>query len=245
MRASIKISLIIPAYNEAAFLPRLLGTVAAARGRYKHGPDAIEVIVVDNESTDATPRIAEQAGCSVVVTPIHRIGAVRNAGARTARGTVLCFVDADMQIHPDTFNAIDDAISTGRILGGATGVTLERMSIGIAVTYAFLVPLVWLTGFDTGVVFCGRADFAQIGGYDEDLRFAEDVRFMYAMHKLARSREQRLSRLRRCKAVSSTRKFDEHGEWHYFGMMGRAALQMAGLANANEFADRYWYKPRR
>jgi hypothetical protein len=53
------------------------------------------------------------------------------------------------------------------IVGGATGVTLERWSPGLACTYAMILPMIWATGFDTGVVFCRRLDFAGLGGYDE------------------------------------------------------------------------------
>ena len=38
--------------------------------------------------------------------------------------------------------------------------------------------MVWLTGFDTGVVFCRRRDLEATGGYDESLRVAEDIRFL-------------------------------------------------------------------
>ena len=55
-------SLIIPAYNEEAYLPVLLESVAAARARYEGGPDDIEVVVVDNASTDATAEIARSSG---------------------------------------------------------------------------------------------------------------------------------------------------------------------------------------
>ena len=100
------ISLVIPAYNEATCLPRLLDTIAAARDRYKGGRDAIEVIVADNGSTDDTAAIAKARGCVVAPVAKRMIAASRNGGAAAATAPILCFVDADMQIHPDTFNAI-------------------------------------------------------------------------------------------------------------------------------------------
>jgi len=54
------ISLVIPAFNEAAYLPRLLDTLDVARSRYRYGANQIEVIVADNASTDQTPQIAAQ-----------------------------------------------------------------------------------------------------------------------------------------------------------------------------------------
>ena len=100
-----RFSLIIPAYNEESYLPALLNSVHTARACYAGGSNAIEVVVVDNESTDSTADLARSRGCRVVRENRRIIAAVRNAGARNASGPVLVFVDADNIMHPDTFNA--------------------------------------------------------------------------------------------------------------------------------------------
>jgi hypothetical protein len=61
-------------------------------------------------------------------------------------------VDADMQIHPETFNAISRALEGDKIVAGSTGGRLERWSFGIALTFAAIVPLLVLFSLDTGVV---------------------------------------------------------------------------------------------
>jgi len=235
----------MPAYNEQALLPRLLTTVNDARAAYHGGADAIEVIVADNESTDQTAEIARSFGCTVVIAPIHRIGAVRNAGAAVATGDILAFVDADSRIHPDTFNVIDRMLQNDRVVGGSSGATIERWSTGIVVTYCVMVSVVWLTGFDTGVVFCRRSDFEAIGGYDETMPYAEDVKFLQALKQHGKRRSQKLVRARGIKVVASVRKFDEFGDWHFFTVMPRAALQLLRSRDHTEFADKYWYKPDR
>ena len=112
-------------------------------------------------------------------------------------------------------------------------------------TYAAIVPMVWLTGFDTGVVFMRTADFRAVGGYDERRPFAEDLALLLALWRHGRRGGRRLVRLRRIKAVASTLKFDEHGEWHYFTMIARAGLELVRPGSLDAFADRYWYRPRR
>ena len=236
-------SMVIPAYNEESLLARLLDSIAVAKASYGQ-PDAIEVIVADNESTDSTVTIARAYGCRVASVERRVIGAVRNAGAQAARGEILAFIDADSQVHARTFLEIDRALATGRVVGGATGVTMERWSLGIAVTYLAIVPMVVVTGFDTGVVFCRKRDFETIGGYDESRLVAEDVMFLLAMRRLGKSRGQRLARVTSAKAIASTRKFDEFGDWHYFPLMVEGVRHLRGQ-EPTEFTDRYWYKPKR
>lgn len=242
----MRFSLVVPAYNEAQFLPRLLASVDLARSRHRDGPEAVEVIVADNASTDDTGRIAGERGCRVVRVAKRSIAAARNGGAAVAAGEVVCFVDADTRLHEATFVRIDDVLQGGRVVAGATGVRPERWSLGFAVTWALMIPFVVATRMDTGVVFCRRADFETVGGYDESLLFAEDVDLLLRLRRLGRARGQRLTRMRGAKATASLRKFDEHGDWHYFPLMLRVAASRLGRGRgARELADRYWYRPSR
>jgi glycosyltransferase involved in cell wall biosynthesis len=246
------VSVVIPAFNEEAYLPRLLDTVDGARSRYRGGKDAVEVIVADNASTDGTSAIAKERGCIVVPVQKRVIGAARNGGARAATGEILAFVDADTRIHPDTFNEIEDVLSGGRVVGGATGIRFERSSPGIKATFAMLVAVGSLlriaigerptTNVDTGVTFCRRRDFEEIGGYSEERLFAEDVQFLFDLRRLARRRGQRLAIGMQSKAVFSARKFDQYGDWHYFGLSARAIASAATGRGVSAWARRYWYE---
>ncbi|MFI5184958.1 MAG: glycosyltransferase [Vicinamibacteria bacterium] len=241
-----RFSMIVPAYNEEALLPRLLDSIDRARAIYAGGGANVEVIVADNASSDATAGLAEARGCRVVTIPKRMIGAARNGGAAVARGEILCFIDADSVIHPRTFDVIEGTLATGRCVGGATGVTMERWSVGIVVTWIFVIPMVWVARMDTGVVFCRREDFQAVGGYPEDRLFAEDVAFLLRLRRLGRSRRQGLVRATSAKAVASARKFDQHGDWHYFPMMARAIPGLLrGSKTAPDWVLRYWYRPPR
>ena len=242
----MRLSLIVPAHNEERYLPRLLASVERARRAYASGSDAVETIVADNGSTDRTAEIAAARGCLVVRVEKRAIAAARNGGAAAARGEILCFTDADGLVHPRTFEVIDTAMASGRFVAGATGVTMERWSPGIAATFVLALPLLWVTGFDTGVVFCRRDDFEAVGGYDESRRYAEDVALLLALRRLGERDGRKLARLRGVKAVASTRKFDEHGDWHYFTRMPPLAWRMLfRKSEMTDFAERYWYASRR
>jgi glycosyltransferase involved in cell wall biosynthesis len=238
----MKFSVIIPAYNEAEYLPRLLDSIEVARSNYSGGPESVEVIVADNLSTDGTAEVAAARGARVVTVERRRIASARNGGGHAALGEIVCFIDADSALHPQTFNAIERAIESGRYVGGSTGLTLERKSVGLLLTCCLAAPLVLMTRMDAGVHFCRRADFEAVGGYDESRLYAEDLMFLMALRRLGQSRGQKLTRLSSIKALGCTRKFDQFGDWHYFGMLGHVFKSLVtGNWNDEQLAERYWY----
>lgn len=131
------------------------------------------------------------------------------------------------------------------VVGGATGVVMETWSAGIATTYALMLPMVWLSGFDSGIVFCRRYDFTALGGYDERLLVAEDVDFLVRLKRLGRSRGQKLVRLKGVKTVTSTRKFVRYGDWHVFREMpGFAWHALTDRESLERKLRKYWYESR-
>src|SRR5262245_1536769 len=233
----MKISLIVPAFNEEQFLPALLDSIDAARDH-----ERVEVIVADNASTDRTAEIARARGCRVVRVEPRTIAAVRNGGARAATNEVLAFVDADCRIHPDTFGEIERVLDDKAIVG-ATGIRFSRMSPGIAVTVALVLPQIRLLGLDGGVIFCRRKDWEAVGGYDAKQLVSEDVRFLLALKRLGRTRGQRFVRARGVPTIVSTRKFDRHGDWHFLaGMLWAPLLYLTSRQRFERWARRYWYE---
>ncbi len=81
----MKLSIVIPAYNEEKYLPETLGALRAALSTVQ---DA-EVTVIDNESTDATREIAASFDVQIVTEHERNIGKVRNTGGFAASGDVI------------------------------------------------------------------------------------------------------------------------------------------------------------
>jgi glycosyltransferase involved in cell wall biosynthesis len=236
-----RFSVVIPAYNEARYLPRLLDSLEAAIAAYPGGRAAMEIVVADNASTDETAAIARSRGC--VVAPVEKrcIAAARNGGARAASGEILCFIDADNIVHPRTFAAIDETLARPGVVVGGTSLDPERSSFPIALAFAVIRFAFWFANLDGGVVFCRKADFERVGGYDERLMFAEDIRFLRDMKRLGRFR-----RARGARAIMSMRKCDQYGDWHIFTMGPKVLWQMLRTPNAmTDFVREYWYDGRR
>ena len=96
MNRGCEISIIVPVFNEAETLPGLLERLHALR------LPRSEIIVVDDGSTDATARIAEDKEVRVVSHPYNiGNGAAIKTGIRAARGELLVFMDGDGQHRPE------------------------------------------------------------------------------------------------------------------------------------------------
>ena len=93
MPAQTLVSVIIPSYNYAAFLPQAVASVLAQRGP---GID-VEVIVVDDGSTDNTAEVVRGMGEGVqyIYQENQGLSAARNAGLHMAQGEYVAFLDAD------------------------------------------------------------------------------------------------------------------------------------------------------
>lgn len=87
-----EISIVIPAFNEEKLLPYALESISKA---IQHTRTASELIIVDNASTDSTPKIAEQFGAKVIVEERKGVGYARQAGLLEAQGDIVLTSDAD------------------------------------------------------------------------------------------------------------------------------------------------------
>jgi glycosyltransferase involved in cell wall biosynthesis len=166
------ISFIVPAWNEEALLARALGAIHAAA---RDLPVPYEIIVVDDSSTDGTAHIARESGARVVSVQHRQISAVRNAGAREARGDVFFFVDADTVVYEEVIRAALHELRTGAVGGGCVfrfdGWVPPYARIVERITMAITSRLRLASGC---FIFCTRKDFEAVGGFDIRLFAAEE-----------------------------------------------------------------------
>ena len=130
----MKISIIVPAYNEERLIGQTLEHTQKARAAFPRVGWDSELIVCDNNSTDRTADLAREAGAVVVFEPINQIGRARNSGAAAASGDWLVFVDADSQPSMALFQEVIDQIQIGRCLAGGSTVKLDQPFTALKIT---------------------------------------------------------------------------------------------------------------
>lgn len=166
---SPSVSVIIPAYNASRTLTACLTSVQKAEY-----DGTVEIIVVDDRSTDDTADIATQFGCRLIRRKANSGPALaRNAGANAAGGEILIFVDADTEMRPDTIRAAVRALSEEGV-GAVTG-TYEPEPINMGffpAYYAYLKYHAFTAGaVDRIVAFGGQCGaiykrlYDEVGGY--------------------------------------------------------------------------------
>jgi glycosyltransferase involved in cell wall biosynthesis len=178
------VSFVIPAYNEERLLGRTLSAIdQAARAL----GEPVEVIVVDDASTDRTAEIARAHGASVVSVTCRQIAATRNAGAREANGEIFVFVDADTVVTEAAVTAAVAAMRGGAVGGGCAFRFDGRVPPYGRVLAAAAVPLYRAFGLASGCfLFCTREAFRAVGGFDETLFGAEEAAMSRALRRQGR-----------------------------------------------------------
>ncbi len=156
------ISVVIPAFNEAAELP---GTLAALRAQHL----SHEVIVVDAGSTDSTATVAHEAGARIVASPRKQRAAQMNFGASVACGNALLFLHADTRLAPGALRRIESALRQPEVVGGGFDRRYQSRSLFLRATCALAGARTRLCGWFLGdqAIFARRAAFTALGGFHE------------------------------------------------------------------------------
>jgi glycosyltransferase involved in cell wall biosynthesis len=230
------ISFIVPAHDEAVLIG---ATVAAIHAAARALGEAYEIVVVDDASTDATADIARALGARVLPVAHRQIAATRNAGAATAFGEHLVFVDADTLIDARVVRAALAALAAGAVGGGATVRMAGALAWHERALLAVAVPLLRWSRIAPGCfLFCTREAFERAGGFDETLYAAEDVALSYAL-----ARQGRFVLLRETVATSE-RKLRTFGVAEHFVLLWRLARHGRGALRSREHL-KLWYAKRR
>jgi glycosyltransferase involved in cell wall biosynthesis len=171
------VSVIVPCYNGAAFLEETLRSALA------QSYAEVEVVVVDDGSTDSSPEIARRFPVRYIRQPNRGLCEARNVGIRESKGDYLVFLDADDRLKPGAIEAglralaqrPDCAMTVGDHMfitadGGYLASSTKECS-----THSHYEALLKSNFIEMiASVLFRRSIFDEVGGFDATLRVAED-----------------------------------------------------------------------
>ncbi|MCK5205465.1 MAG: TIGR04283 family arsenosugar biosynthesis glycosyltransferase, partial [Desulfobacterales bacterium] len=155
-----KVSIIIPALNEAATIARTLS--------HLEGVDNLEVIVVDGGSIDATAELARSRGAQVIHSNPGK-AVQMNTGAAAAAGDILVFLHADTLLPEDFSHQIVSALNQNGVAAGAFRLTINSTRAGIRIIerMANLRSRLLQLPYGDQALFMRKSLFEKIGGFPE------------------------------------------------------------------------------
>jgi rSAM/selenodomain-associated transferase 2 len=226
-RMKRRLSIIIPALDEAGMIQRTLQSLAPARAR------GAEVIVVDGGSRDETASIA-RTGANIVLRAPRGRASQLNAGAQAASGDMLLFLHADSQPPPDADTAVLNAVGTRRKAWGRFDVRIDSDRPALRLVAMMMNLRSRVTGIATGDqgIFVTRALFEQAGRFPCQ-RLMEDIEFSRLAKRICAPCNLRL------RIVTSGRRWERDGIWRTIMLMWRLRLAYFLGADPDRLAAAY------
>nr|VFJ97913.1 MAG: transferase 2, rSAM/selenodomain-associated [Candidatus Kentron sp. LFY] len=225
----ISLSIIIPARDEATNIVPTLLPLQAMRRR------GCEVIVVDGQSCDDTPKYAAPLADQVLMAVPGRARQM-NAGARKARGKVLWFLHADTVVPQDADRVVSRTLAEGRAWGRFTLRLSGAKRHPLLSLVARMINLrTCLTGIATGDqgIFMRRRVFELLGGFPE-MPLMEDVAMSRRLKSVAGRPACATARI-----ITLSRRWEENGIWRTILLMWRLRLAFFLGADPARLARRY------
>lgn len=240
----MKISIVVPAFNEERLLGESLDRINLAANVFQQRGWTTELIVCDNNSTDKTPEIARAAGAIVVFEPVNQIARARNRGAEVAAGDWLVFVDADSHPGAELFSDVADAIESGRCLAGGATIRLDKKYfIAGLVTSLWNFASRWRRLLAGSFIFCETATFRKIGGFSRELFAGEELELSQRLWKAAGESNKQVVILHRHPLVTSARKMRLYTLREHLRLFARLSKDRRALTDRE--ACHLWYDGRR
>lgn len=241
----MKISVIVPAFNEERRLGETLRHINAALPAFHQRNWQTELIVCDNNSTDNTAEIARTAGAKVVFEPINQIARARNSGAAVASGDWLIFVDADSHPSRALFQSVGEQIASGKCLAGGCTVKLDghhaKANFVVGLWNGISRSLSWMAG---SFIFCDAAAFRECGGFSKELYAGEEIDLSIRLKRLARKHRKRIVILSDHPLLTSARKVHLYTFREHLGFVIKASFFRTRTLTNRE-ACFTWYDGRR
>ncbi len=175
------ISIIIPAYNEEKYLPETIKALKKSIA-YSKTKD-YEIILVDNNSTDKTRKVAMDFKLKVLDEPKRNISTVRNRGAKEAKFENLVFLDADTIVSTDTISKILEQFNNHFLAGSVKVISFSKRKLVNLYMNGWKLLALLLKMHQGACQFHKKQTFLDNGGFDESIFMGEDVIYFWELKK--------------------------------------------------------------
>jgi glycosyltransferase involved in cell wall biosynthesis len=203
---STTLTVVLPCYNEAERLP---GTLQAYLRQLPPAPGEVEVLVVDDGSTDATRAVAEAVAVAdprvrvLTHRPNRGKGFAVRAGMLAGRGDLIVFTDADGSYGPDDLHRVVEALATAPVAIGTRAEAATAPLVRRAASRGFNLAIRGLLGLpfqdtQSGLKGFRRAAARAIFGRARLDGFAFDVEVLFLARRLGLDVAQVSVRAREC-----------------------------------------------
>ncbi|MEM9280866.1 MAG: glycosyltransferase [Verrucomicrobiota bacterium] len=199
-------AVVIPAFNEEAYLPDTLRCLREVMSSIDRDG---EIIVVDNHSTDATAEVARAHGADrVVFEPHNQIARARNAGAESTEARFLIFVDADTRVSKELCEKALRMLESCEVAGGGAKVVMDGP---VSPMVGWIVKQwerasKWFQYAAGSFFFCRRDAFEEVGGFEEGVYAGEEIWFARRLKRWARRKGMHFQVIQSPPVVTSNRK---------------------------------------
>jgi glycosyltransferase involved in cell wall biosynthesis len=242
---TIRISIIVPAFNEERLIGASLARINEAIPAFQAKGWETELIVCDNNSTDSTAELARAAGAKVVFEPINQIARARNVGAAAASGDWFIFIDADSHPSRELFAEAAKEMETGTCLAGGSTLRLEGdYRLGKAITGLWNRVSRFGRLAAGSFIFCEAMAFRAVGGFNQQLFAGEELDLSAKLKRKARESGKRIVILHRHPLLTSARKIHLYSLKEHLQFMMRAALWRQRVLTSRAECHT-WYDGRR
>ncbi len=178
-KKTLLLSIVIPSFNEEDYIINCLESINSL----KKGDGVLEVIVVDNGSTDNTVKISESHGAKVLIKKGGTIASLRNYGANASQGSVVAFLDADCILPENWLQRSLDYLQEMKDIVLGFRLVIPEDSNWVAKCWDLLFVDRYSKGevdwVPTGNMVMARDTFMSAGGFNEELATNEDYDFCF------------------------------------------------------------------
>ncbi len=190
-----QVSIVIPAFNEEKYIENTLFSLLKSEQKTQIN---YEVILVDNNSTDHTVKIAEKfktgMNLRIISEKTQGRGAARARGFKESLGEIILSADSDTIFHNSWVETLSSALKKGEVVAVTTSVRIidcdpltnflvNFFQPKLMVVYRLLLGHYWLSGFSSGIL---KSVYESSGGFNAQMQAQEDLDLSFKVAKLGK-----------------------------------------------------------